>query len=54
MYLVTLLPPILYGIIDTEYERDTLLRNPELYTDGPNKLLYNNAVFLKWIIYAFA
>ena len=54
MCLITLLPPILFGILDTEYERDTLLRNPELYTDGPNKLLYNNGLFLKWIFYALA
>lgn len=52
MTLVTVLPAILYGVIDTEYERETLLRNPELYSDGPNKLLYNNGMFLKWIIYA--
>jgi magnesium-transporting ATPase (P-type) len=52
MTLVTVLPAILYGMIDTEYERETLLKNPELYSDGPNKLLYNNGMFLKWIIYA--
>ena len=43
--LMTLLPILVFGSMDQEYEKDLLLKNPELYTDGPCLLLYNNCIF---------
>ena len=43
--LMTLLPVLVLGSCDLEYEKEVMLKNPELYTDGPNLLLYNNCIF---------
>lgn len=29
-----------------------MVKNPELYSDGPNRLLFNNCILGQWVIYA--
>lgn len=52
MGLVTLLPPIVYGALDLEYDKEALLMNPQMYQDGPQLLLYNNKLFAQWLVLA--
>lgn len=45
------MPIILYGVLDQEYEKDTLLRNPKLYEDGPENALFTTKAFIRWLFY---
>lgn len=46
-------PIIVYATQDQEYEKEVLLKNPQLYTDGVQNLHYNLRVFCDWVGFAF-
>jgi hypothetical protein len=43
--LFTSIPIIIYGALDQEYEKEILLKNPELYEDGQLNSLFNKKIF---------
>jgi magnesium-transporting ATPase (P-type) len=45
------MPIIWYGMMDSEYDKETLLRIPELYQNGPENRSLNFRLFLSWLIY---
>lgn len=47
----TSLPIILFGAMDTEYEKETLIKNPKLYEDGQTNALCNVKLFWHWFAY---
>lgn len=46
-------PIIVYATQDEEYDKEVLLRNPQLYVDGIQNLHFNWAVFWNWVTFAF-
>ena len=50
--LFTSLPLITYGLMDRQYEKEVLLRNPVLYENGIFNALFNEKNFLYWIVYS--
>jgi magnesium-transporting ATPase (P-type) len=50
--LFTSIPIIIYGALDQEYEKEILLKNPELYEDGQLNSLFNKKIFWQWVIYS--
>lgn len=44
--IFTLLPILFYAILDKEFSKENLIKNPKLYEDGPNKKLFNSKLFL--------
>lgn len=46
-------PIIVYATQDEEYEKEVLLRNPQLYVDGIQNFHFNWRVFWDWVAFAF-
>lgn len=45
------MPIIWYGMMDSEHDKETLLRIPELYRKGPDNLSLNFRLFFSWLLY---
>jgi magnesium-transporting ATPase (P-type) len=48
----TAFPIVIYGIMDQEYDKETLIKNPKLYEHGPNNFLFRKKLLWQWLAYA--
>ena len=50
--LFTALPIVVFGIMDQQYSKETLIKNPKLYENGPNNFFSKTKLFWQWLGYA--
>lgn len=50
--LFTSIPILVYGVMDLQYDKETLLHHPILYEDGPEAQLLDRKTFVQWLLYS--